>query len=108
MITNASLVNYLLALNHEMQINRDDLYLHIASIAFSSSRRQLMLPLSAGAAVLIATADERHDPLALFETIRRAGVTVMDAVPSFWRTCTTILASLDDARRQQLLDNRLR
>jgi len=46
MITHGNLTNYLLALNHELQINADDLYLHTASIAFSSSRRQLLLPLS--------------------------------------------------------------
>lgn len=108
MIMHRNLSNYLLALNHELQINRDDLYLHTASIAFSSSRRQLMLPLSQGAAVVIATSYERKDPLALFQMIRRRGVTVMDAVPSFWRNCTTIFASLEEDQRQALLDNKLR
>ena len=36
------------------------------------------------------------------------GVTVMDAVPSFWRNCTTILATLDHDERESLLDNQLR
>jgi amino acid adenylation domain-containing protein len=108
MISHANLANYLLALNHELQITHDDLYLHLASIAFSSSRRQLMLPLSQGATVVIATSDERKDPLALFEMIKARGVTIMDGVPSFWRNCTTILASLDDDERARLLDNRLR
>src|SRR5712692_11792462 len=39
MITHGNLANYLLALDHELQITRDDFYLHTASIAFSSSRR---------------------------------------------------------------------
>ena len=108
MITHGNLANYLLALNHELKIGRDDLYLHTASIAFSSSRRQLMLPLSQGAAVVIANSEERKDPLALFAMIKERGVTVMDAVPSFWRNCTTILANLDDEERTRLLDNQLR
>lgn len=108
MIAHGNLANYLLALNHELQINPDDRYLHTASIAFSSSRRQMMLPLSQGATVVIATSDERKDPLALFEMVRRCGVTVMDAVPSFWRNCTTILSGLSSVERQRLLDNRLR
>src|SRR3982074_3491841 len=41
MIEHANLANYLLALNHELHLTGDDLYLHTASIAFSSSRRQL-------------------------------------------------------------------
>jgi amino acid adenylation domain-containing protein len=108
MITQGNLANYLLALDHELQITRDDLYLHTASIAFSSSRRQLMLPLSQGATVVIATSEQRKDPLALFAMIKQRGVTTMDAVPSFWRNCTAVLASLDGETRSGLLDNKLR
>ena len=32
----------------------------------------------------------------------------MDAVPSFWRTCTTTLEGLEEQPRRNLLDNRLR
>jgi amino acid adenylation domain-containing protein len=108
MIEHGNLSNYLLALNREIEIRSDDVYLHLASIAFSSSRRQLMLPLSQGACVWIAGSEERKDPLALFETIKRAGVTVMDAVPSFWRNCTTILSEMDAGARGTLLDNNVR
>lgn len=108
LITHSNLANYLLALNREIGIASSDRYLHTASIAFSSSRRQLLLPLSQGASVVIASADERKDPIALFRMIKKSGVTVMDAVPSFWRSCTTILADLPDAERCELLDNRLR
>ncbi|MDX6306043.1 MAG: hypothetical protein QOI77_3012, partial [Blastocatellia bacterium] len=108
MIEHGNLANYLLALNHELGIARDDIYLHTAAIAFSSARRQLMLPLSQGASVVIATSDQRKDPLALFEMIRDRGVTVMDAVPSFWRSCTSTLEGLNEETRRELLDNRLR
>ena len=108
MIEHANLANYLLALNHELGIRRDDIYLHLASIAFSSSRRQLLLPLSQGAMVIIASSDERKDPLALFEMIKQRRVTVMDAVPSFWRSCTTVLQELEATERRELLNNNLR
>jgi amino acid adenylation domain-containing protein len=108
LITHGGLANYVQALNHELRIDAADLYLHTASIAFSSSRRQLLLPLSRGAGVAIATSDQRKDPIALFRMIKSRGVTAMDAVPSFWRSCTTILRSLPEAERRELLDNRLR
>jgi amino acid adenylation domain-containing protein len=108
MITHGGLANYLLALNRELKIDANDLYLHTASIAFSSSRRQLLLPLSQGASVAIATSDQRKDPIALFRMIKSGGVTVMDAVPSFWRSCTTLLRSLPDSERTDLLNNQLR
>src|ERR1051326_3122702 len=108
MIEHGNLANYLQALYHELRIAASDRYLHTASIAFSSSRRQLLLPLSRGAAVVIANGDQRKDPIALFRMIREQRVTVMDAVPSFWRNCTTVLESLDEAERAELLDNKLR
>src|SRR5258706_771150 len=108
MIEHGNLANYLLALHEELGINSDDVYLHTASIAFSSSRRQLLLPLSQGATVAIATSDQRKDPVALFEMIKARSVTGMDAVPSFWRTCTSILEGLNEETRRELLDNRLR
>ncbi|HBB87816.1 MAG TPA: hypothetical protein DC047_09395 [Blastocatellia bacterium] len=108
MIEHANLANYLLALQFELQLDQGDRYLHTASISFSSSRRQLLLPLSLGATVVIATAEQRKDPLALFAMIKQRSVTVMDAVPSFWRNCTEVLASLDAHTRSTLLDNRLR
>lgn len=108
MIEHRNLSNYLLALNHEVQIDPFDRYLHTASIAFSSARRQLLLPLSHGAAVVIATSDQRKDPIALFQMIKTRGVTMMDAVPSFWRNCTSILSELSEPERHALLDNRLR
>src|SRR6266446_5618484 len=108
MIEHGNLANYLLALDQELGITGDDVYLHTASIAFSSSRRQLLLPLSQGATVAIATSEQRKDPVTLFEMIKARGVTVMDAVPSFWRTFTSILEGLDEESRRDLLDNRLR
>lgn len=108
MINHSSLANYVLALQVELALNRNDRYLHTASIAFSSSRRQLLLPLSQGATVVIASSEERKDPLALFGMIKQGGLTVMDAVPSFWRNCTAGLSALDNESRRQLLDNRLR
>src|SRR4029079_834389 len=92
----------------ELRIDSNDLYLHTASIAFSSARRQLFLPLCQGAIVAIATSDQRKDPIALFRMIRLRGVTAMDAVPSFWRSCTTVLRALPETERRDLLDNRLR
>ncbi|MEA2490158.1 MAG: hypothetical protein QOH21_1950, partial [Acidobacteriota bacterium] len=66
----------------------DDRYLHTASFAFSSSMRQFLLPLSRGAAVVIASQEELLDPPALLDRIDADGVTVADLVPSYWRQLT--------------------
>jgi amino acid adenylation domain-containing protein len=108
MLTHANLTHYVQALQNEFHLTAEDRYLHLASIAFSSSRRHLLLPLAHGATVIIADEDQRLDPLPLFQLIKARGVTVFDAVPSFQRHCTNALLELTVAQREQLLDNNLR
>ncbi len=108
MLTQANLAHYVQALQAEFQLTPQDRYLHLASIAFSSSRRHLLLPLAHGATVVIADEDQRLDPLPLFRLIQTRGVTVFDAVPSFQRHCTNALLELAAEQRTALLDNQLR
>jgi acyl-coenzyme A synthetase/AMP-(fatty) acid ligase/acyl carrier protein len=89
-------------------ITAEDVYMHTASIAFSSSVRQLMVPLAAGATIKIATSEQRKDPRALFAGIKKYDVTVVDTIPSYWRNCIHTLAGLEQQTRQALLDNKLR
>ena len=108
MITHANLSHYVRAMRGPLGVTDNDIYLHTASIAFSSSVRQLMVPLTCGAAVVIATLDEVRQPLSLFETIKQRRVTILDIVPSYWRSCIDALASLDTPTRVALLDNNVR
>ena len=108
MLTNANLAHYVTALQKEFRLSANDTYLHLASIGFSSSRRHLLLPLTAGAGVVIADEDQRLDPVPLFGLIKEKGVTVFDAVPSFQRHCLEALCELDDNKRRDLLNNELR
>ncbi len=107
-ITHANACHYVQAMRDTLRIESTDRYLHTASFAFSSSVRQLAVPLACGAAVVVVTAEELRDPLALFGLVRRRGVTVIDLVPSYWRSCTRLLESLDEGARADLLSNDLR
>ncbi|MCA1612749.1 MAG: amino acid adenylation domain-containing protein [Acidobacteria bacterium] len=107
-ITHRNLCHYLPAMRQALGIAAEDRYLHTASIAFSSSVRQLLVPLSRGAAVVVATPEQRLDPLALLEAVRRQEVTVIDLVPSYWRSCLHALERLKPEDRRALLDNKLR
>ncbi len=108
MVTHDSVSHYVNSLQKRFEITSSDVYLHTASIAFSSSVRQLMVPLSHGATVMVATSDRIANPLALFDLIKRKGVTVVDFVPSYWRNCIDNLLQLDEQPRAALLQNRLR
>ena len=108
MITHGNLGHYVQSLSQSVVIDQSDVYLHTASISFSSSVRHLMLPLSAGATVEVATTEQIKDPLTLFRLIKERGVTVIDIVPSYFRACLEALSELATAERNDLLTNRLR
>jgi len=108
MITHNCLSHYLKSMKDALGITASDVYLHTASFAFSSSVRQLMLPLAHGAAVTIASTEQILNPLLLFAQIKQQHVTVMDVVPSYWRNLTHVLAALPGEERSELIDNDLR
>jgi len=108
MITHVSLRHYVHDLQKALGMISDDVYLHTASISFSSSVRQLMMPLAKGATVAIATSEQRTNPLALFDMIKRRGVTIMDTGPTLLQTCTQALFRLNPQARKVFLDNKLR
>jgi amino acid adenylation domain-containing protein/FkbM family methyltransferase len=108
MITHGNLRHYVQSIRVPMEITATDRYLHTASISFSSSVRQLMVPLSQGATVVIASTHQIREPLTLFEMVKRNGVTIMDIVPSYWRNCVHALGSLQSESRNALLDNKVR
>jgi amino acid adenylation domain-containing protein len=107
-ISHGCVAHYVDALQRRLGLEPGDRYLHTASVAFSSSVRQLLVPLSHGAAVVVASAEQRMDPVALFREVRDRGATVIDLVPSHWRGCHRVLEAMDPEARRALLANRLR
>jgi len=108
MITHANLCHYVHAMREALGIMVEDRYLHTASFAFSSSIRQFLLPLSCGAAVVIATTDQIHDHLVLFDLIREHHVSILDVVPSYWRSCIQMARRLAPDARAAAFNSRLR
>src|SRR5260370_12067923 len=108
MLTQGNVSHYVHSMRTATGVRSSDVYLHTASISFSSSVRQLLLPLTLGAGVVVATTDEIRDPIKLFTKIKQFGVTVIDIVPSYWRSCADALRSLQPMARAELLENNLR
>ena len=107
-VTHGSVVEYAGTLSRELGIEPTDVYLHTASISFSSSIRQFVVPFAAGATLAIASADERRDPIALLRRIRESRVSVADLVPTMVRQVVDAFAALPAQVKAELLDNRLR
>ncbi|MCT7977448.1 amino acid adenylation domain-containing protein [Laspinema olomoucense] len=87
-----NIVRYIQALSQVVTVQPEDIYLHVASFSFSSSIRQLMLPLSQGAKVLIATREQTKNPWELLNLMGQEQVTISDGVCSIWRSILEILA----------------
>lgn len=107
-ISHGNLSHYAHSLKIALNITPADVYLHRGSIALIVSARQLLMPLAQGAAVSILTTADKKDPLKMFEGIKNHGVTIVDRVPSFWRNFSGILDSLNQERRDSLMDNQVR
>jgi amino acid adenylation domain-containing protein len=102
MIEHRNLANYAQALGRATGVTPCDVYLHTASFGFSSSVRQLFLPLSSGAGVVLARYEEIANPLELFALMERASVTIADWVPTYWAACTAAIERVSEPERARL------
>jgi amino acid adenylation domain-containing protein len=107
MINHAGLCSYVQSIRVPLKLNDNDTYLHTASFGFSASVRQLMVPLTHALKVVLASIEQRANPLKLFELIKQQGVTIVDFSPSYWRNGIEVLNRLG-ADKQSLLNNKLR
>jgi len=99
MISQSALCEYVDTLGRRLGIRQSDRYLHTAAASFSSSVRQLFMPMTRGAMVVLTTEDQRRDPPLTLELVERQRATVMDLIPSYWRSCGAALqAGVADAR----------
>ncbi|MFT3893216.1 MAG: amino acid adenylation domain-containing protein [Anaerolineales bacterium] len=108
MITHANLVNFVEVACSLLDVHAEDVYLQSATIAYALSVRQLMIPLAVGATVVVASSEETADPLRAVKTIKRRQITLMDVVPSFWRSCMQRLSDISQEERTSLMNNSLR
>ncbi|MEV5988020.1 amino acid adenylation domain-containing protein [Streptomyces sp. NPDC052051] len=84
-ITHGALANFLRAMQERPGIARDDVLLAVTSLAFDISVLELLLPLVAGARVVVVPRDVAADGPALAEALDAAGATIVQATPSTWR-----------------------
>ncbi|WP_316814877.1 amino acid adenylation domain-containing protein [Pedobacter nyackensis] len=84
-ITHSSLVNFLLSMQKEPGIDEKDIVLAITTISFDIAGLELYLPLITGAEIALADTDTARNGITLFQFIKDAKVTIMQATPSTWR-----------------------
>ncbi|MEZ4446010.1 MAG: amino acid adenylation domain-containing protein [Polyangiaceae bacterium] len=84
-IPHRAVVNFLSTMAKEPGIDESDVLLAVTTLSFDISVLELMLPLTQGATVAIATHDEAIEGHDLLARIAATGATMMQATPATWR-----------------------
>ncbi|PYF83328.1 enterobactin synthetase component F [Marinomonas alcarazii] len=84
-IPHSALMNFLYAMQKELNLTSKDKFLAVTTISFDISILELFLPLTVGASVVIADRKTVRDPQALTELAVNKGVTLLQATPSLWQ-----------------------
>jgi len=84
-IEHRAVVNFLTSMARQPSLNASDTLIAVTTLSFDIAGLELLLPLSVGARVVIAAAEEAADPFRLQELLNLHGATVMQATPATWR-----------------------
>ena len=85
MVPRRALTNFLLSMAEAPGIDGTDSLLSVTPSSFDISILEFLLPLTRGAKIVIASAEEAADGRALKELIHKSASTVMQATPATWR-----------------------
>ena len=77
--------NFLTSMQRVPGISADDRLLAVTTLSFDIAFMELMLPLSAGAEIVIADRDDVRDGAALRRLVESSQATMMQATPAGWR-----------------------
>jgi amino acid adenylation domain-containing protein len=108
MISHRSLEHFIDVVTRSLKGNRNDRYLLSAPLHYALSVRQLFIPLSQGASLVIADENQVKDPVLFLKSVKANRVTRMDIVPSYWKMIVELLETMSPQSRSELLDNNLK
>ena len=84
-IHHQAVVNFLCSMRDDLKISADDTLLAVTTLSFDIAVLELLLPLTVGAKVVIASSDVAADGALLAEALTDVNATFMQATPASWR-----------------------
>ncbi len=84
-VPHRAVLNFLASMADVPGLGTDDRLLAVTTLSFDIAVLELLLPLSVGATIILASADEALDGRALRRCLEENAATVMQATPSTWR-----------------------
>ncbi|MFJ2577291.1 amino acid adenylation domain-containing protein [Kitasatospora aureofaciens] len=85
-IPRSALDNFLAAMREQFPMTAQDRLLSVTTVAFDIAGLEIHLPLTSGAAVVLAAKETVQDPAALADLIAETGASVLQATPSLWQS----------------------
>ena len=79
-----ALFNFLASMRSVPGIAAGDRLLAVTTVSFDIALLELLLPLTAGATVIIARRDQAADAVALIDLMKRHSITLLQATPTTW------------------------
>jgi len=83
-VTHRSIVNFLRSMRVNPGLTPDDALLAVTTLSFDIAGLELLLPLTVGALVVIASVQSTADATQLTSLLERHRITVMQATPATW------------------------
>jgi amino acid adenylation domain-containing protein len=84
-VPHRAVVNFLESMAREPGLTENDRIVAVTTLSFDIAVNELLLPLSVGAEIVLASTEEASDGLALVRLIAATHATTMQATPSTWR-----------------------
>ncbi len=84
-ISHQAVVNFLSSMRCEPGMNEQDVMLAVTTMSFNIASLEIYLPLIVGAEIALVSREVAANPIELAQSLA-AGVTVMQAIPSIWRS----------------------
>jgi amino acid adenylation domain-containing protein len=84
-VPHRAVVNFLSSMRHEPGIGADDRLLAVTTLSFDIAVLELLLPLTVGAEVVLASREQVRDPHALAALLASSRASLMQATPGTWR-----------------------
>ena len=84
-VPHRAVANFLSSMRNEPGLAEDDRLLAVTTLSFDIAVLELLLPITRGACVVIATREQTLDGRTLSELIQAQAISMMQATPSTWR-----------------------
>ena len=84
-VTRANLDHMLLAMDRVYNLDQEDRFLTLSTISFDIATAEILVPLLAGARLVLGSREMASDGALLLEGLTRSGITAMQGTPSTWR-----------------------